>query len=133
MSIFDDSLEGVDPKELCASILQMKENLTSDIEDGVFTSKDAEFINAAIDNLYEEIKGLKSFDKISTKQKARIVAFMSFVYDVFDEGDDFEDMFDDEESYGDDDDDDEDDDEGDDEDDDVPIQKKKKKIESFPK
>jgi hypothetical protein len=121
MSFFDESLQGMDPSILRESIEQMKQDVLQDVKDELYSEDEAEFIQAAIDNLSEEIKGLTTFDNLKIKQKARVIAFMSFIYDIMEEGTDFDD-----DDY-----DDEDEDEDDDGDTDDST-KKAKKIESFP-
>lgn len=123
MSFFDESLQGMDPEALRASILQMKEDVKLDVSDELYTEEEAEFIGAAIDNLAEEIKGVKSFDTLKIKQKARIIAFMSFIYDILEDSGDFEDddFFD--EDF---------EEEDEEEETPKPSSKKTKKIESFP-
>lgn len=120
MSFFDESLQGMDPDVLRSSIEQMKQDVLQDVNEDLYTKDEAEFIQAAIENLEDEIKGLKSFDNLKMKQKARIISFMSFIYDILEDGGDFDEDYDE---------DDEDEDEGEDEDE---HQKKGKKIETFP-
>lgn len=125
MSFFDESLQGMDPTVLATSIEQMKQDVLDDVADELYTADEAEFIKAAIENLSEEIKGLKSFDNLKMKQKARIIAFMSFIYDILEDGGDFDDEDFDDEDLEDEDEDDEDDKKG-------ANGKKAKKIETFP-
>ena len=122
MSFFDESLQGMNPEALRESISQMKQDVEQDVKDDLYTAEEAEFIQAAIDNLAEEIKGVTSFETLQIKQKARIIAFMSFIYDILEEGGDFED---DDELFDDEDFDDED------EDDSKPKDTNSKKIQSF--
>jgi len=128
MSFFDESLQGMDPAILRDSIEQMKQDVLQDVKDELYSKDEAEFIQAAIENLADEIKGLTTFDNLKIKQKARIISFMSFIYDILEEGTDFD------EDFGDDDFEDEDEDEDDDEGGsaDDRNKKKTKKIESFP-
>ncbi|MBA2726745.1 MAG: hypothetical protein H0U49_01040 [Parachlamydiaceae bacterium] len=122
MSFFDESLQGMDPTILRDSIEQMKQDVLQDVKDELYSEDEAEFIQAAIENLAEEIKGLTTFDNLKMKQKARIIAFMSFIYDILEEGTDFDEDFDE----------DEDEDEGDEGSTDDRTKKNAKKIESFP-
>ena len=92
MSFFDESLQGMDPK-IAREHFANEARCRADVKDELYTEEEAEFINAAIDNLAEEIKDVKSFDKIKMNQKARIIAFMSFIYDILEEGSDFDDEF----------------------------------------
>ncbi len=124
MSFFDESLQGMDPTILRDSIEQMKQDVLQDVKDELYSEDEAEFIQAAIENLAEEIKGLTTFDNLKMKQKARIIAFMSFIYDILEEGTDFDEDFDEDE--------DEDEDEGDEGSTDDRTKKNAKKIESFP-
>ncbi len=125
MSFFDESLQGMDPSVLRDSIEQMREDVRQDVKDELYTEDEAEFIQAAIENLADEIKGLTTFDNLKMKQKARIISFMSFIYDILEEDTDF-DEFDEGDDEFEDEDEDEDEDENEDDE-----KKKAKKIETF--
>lgn len=127
MSFFDESLQGMDPQILRSSIEQMKGVVQQEVEDEFYSKEEGDFILAAIENLTEELKGLTNFDSVALKQKARIVAFMSFIYDVLEQDEDFDDG-----DFDDDEDEDEDEDFDGEEDKAQASKKGGKKIESFP-
>jgi Ran GTPase-activating protein (RanGAP) involved in mRNA processing and transport len=136
MSFFDDSLQGINPGALRLSIEQMRADVKQEVADEFYSKEEGEFIQAAIDNLSDELNGVTSFEKLKIKEKARIIAFMSFIYDVLEQDDEFED--DDFDDLDDEDGDDEEDDDDDGEDNGTgdstkPSKKNNKKVESFPR
>lgn len=56
---------------------------------------DTDLLKATIDNIEEELVGVKDFNKTDIRKQARIAAFMTFIANILEEGLDDED-FDDE-------------------------------------